>query len=1021
MRSDLSELAEQIVDGTSIDWNAVEAAAASPEVADRCRRLRVISRIADVHRVGLPPSVSPLPDPAGSAERGPGQSGTRWGNLQILEHIGGGTFGDVYRARAPRLDREVALKLLRNPERASASHEPEVVAEGRLLARVRHPNVAAVFGADRIDGRVGVWMELVDGHTLEDEIGATGPLNADAVIRIGVDLCRALSAVHAAGLLHRDIKAQNVLRDRRDGRIVLTDFSAGRDLLDPALGAGGLPRTLAGSPLYVAPELLNGGSASVRSDLYSLGVLLFRLATGSFPVTGDSLSAIAAAHRAGRRSVIADVRPDVPADLGRVIDRMLQADPAERFESAAGIEHALIEMRQPGSADVVVPRRRGWTAALAVLAAVAIGAVSIPTIGLWRVSRVDPAQSGLVLIIPFDNQTGESRFGGMLEQMLERELAQQGHVRSAPAARVEQTLKFMRKPAGVALTNDLARDLSLRDGDIRVVVTGQLQRLESSYSLSTTLVNPSDGAIVANFSRDLPATADLLRELRGEAARVRDALPAALASIPRIPSRLEKVTTSSLHALELYSRAATLLSGEGWLLINAMRSAAWQPEPPGTNRFASAEALLRQATVEDPSFASAWLLLAHAIFVQSRPVPEFLPLSERALELSRDVSSPERYFIQGVAHRHRTYAAPDANGNLDASARAFEALLALEPAHYWALLELAPVYRYLGRIDDAERVVLAAAAAHPDSLLFAVESAKVQLRRRNAAAVREIAARVLANPGADIETGSTTLVNAISWIRLWEVHDAWLDQDVTRTLAAVRRAEATWPHTKRFLWQIHLDAVYQGLGRFADATRVAASMPEIYRAFTLAHIAARREDREELRRLTEPDAKRFEVMHNRAGMLARSGWLETAEGVQQERRRRNMQMRWEELGYDLGSLRVAQGRYAEGLDLLMPFTRYGTWGNPNSPGVFEQSAIALRAIGDRAAATRILEDVGAKPAVAVNGRWGVFDWLGCRVVLSELYAESGRKADASRIAHQVRTLLSAADPGHPMLARIAGF
>ena len=169
-------------------------------------------------------------------------------------------------------------------------------------------------------------MELIDGHTLEDEIRENGPLSPDAVVRIGIDLCRALSAVHAAGLLHRDIKAQNVLRDRRDGRIVLTDFSAGRDLLDPVLAEGGLPRTLAGSPLYVAPELLTGGPASVRSDLYSLGVLLFRLTTAAFPVSGDLLSAIAASHRTGLRASVAEVRPDVPSGLAEVIDRMLQTD-----------------------------------------------------------------------------------------------------------------------------------------------------------------------------------------------------------------------------------------------------------------------------------------------------------------------------------------------------------------------------------------------------------------------------------------------------------------------------------------------------------------------------------------------------------------------------------------------------------------------------------------------------------------------------------------------------------------------
>src|SRR5918993_1640652 len=233
--ADLTDLAAAVADGSSIDWEAAESSARTEDDRDRVRRLRVLARIAAVYG-GDPITHAP---------------GTRWGGLQIAELIGRGTFGDVYRARDPRLDRDVALKLLRQPERPTATNTDtftDVIAEGRLLGRVRHPNIVAVFGADRIDGRVGVWMELVEGRTLEDESRERGPLSPEEVAQIGVEVCRALGAVHAAGLLHRDVKAQNVMREARAGRIVLMDFSAGRELGERETENATMPVSVVGSP-----------------------------------------------------------------------------------------------------------------------------------------------------------------------------------------------------------------------------------------------------------------------------------------------------------------------------------------------------------------------------------------------------------------------------------------------------------------------------------------------------------------------------------------------------------------------------------------------------------------------------------------------------------------------------------------------------------------------------------------------------------------------------------------------------
>ena len=168
------------------------------------------------------------------------------------------------------------------------------LAEARHLARVRHANVVVVHGADQDDDQVGIWMEYIDGQTLAAMVRAAGPMSAREATGIGIDLCRALSALHAAGLLHRDIKAQNVMREV-GGRIVLMDFS-GAQATDPGAGR----EVFSGTPLYMAPELFDGGAATAASDVYSLGVLLFFLLTGDGAGRRPDDGGVAGAHARGR-------------------------------------------------------------------------------------------------------------------------------------------------------------------------------------------------------------------------------------------------------------------------------------------------------------------------------------------------------------------------------------------------------------------------------------------------------------------------------------------------------------------------------------------------------------------------------------------------------------------------------------------------------------------------------------------------------------------------------------------------
>lgn len=259
-----------------------------------------------------------------------------WLHLGLREVLGRGTFGTVYRAHDIRLDREVALKLAAPHDAVSdpAGTVSAAILEGRKLARVRHPHVVTVYGAERGQGRDGIWMELVEGRTLHDLVADDGPLGEREAIGAGLDVARALSAVHAAGLVHRDVKAHNVMRET-GGRLVLMDLGSGVDH-----AAGGGPH-FTGTPLYMAPELFGDAPASVTTDVYAVGVLLYYLVSGEYPVDARSLEELTENHRAGRRVSLRERRGDLSTAFVQVVERALDPDPSRRIASAAALEREL--------------------------------------------------------------------------------------------------------------------------------------------------------------------------------------------------------------------------------------------------------------------------------------------------------------------------------------------------------------------------------------------------------------------------------------------------------------------------------------------------------------------------------------------------------------------------------------------------------------------------------------------------------------------------------------------------------
>ena len=251
--------------------------------------------------------------PAAAASRIPDQP-RLWGSFQLLQLLGRGGFGEVYRAWDPMLEREVALKLLLPRGLDPEQEFTTILAEARAMARVRHANIVPIYGVDRRDGRVGFWSEFVRGQTLNAFVAAQGAMDECAAALTGVALCEALAAVHAAGLLHRDIKPGNAMRDER-GRILLMDLGLSQNLL---AGSG-----WSGTPGYMAPEIAAGQAATVQGDLYSMGVLLRFLVTGSV-----SPSAL------------------IPPGLAFIVQQATEADPRKRYASAAQMGRELAGLAQ---------------------------------------------------------------------------------------------------------------------------------------------------------------------------------------------------------------------------------------------------------------------------------------------------------------------------------------------------------------------------------------------------------------------------------------------------------------------------------------------------------------------------------------------------------------------------------------------------------------------------------------------------------------------------------------------------
>jgi serine/threonine-protein kinase len=530
-------VAAAILDGSTIDWKIVDTASSG---ADRglIDELRLLAAVAELHR-GQPDR--PLLDaaPAGA-----------WGHLRLLERVGGGTFGDVYRAHDTRLQREVAVKFVRARGSGDAALAA-IIHEARLLARVRHPGIVTVYDAQQIGERVGLWMEYVRGRTLEQRLDEHGVCTPAEAIDVGIELCRAVAAVHDAGLIHRDIKTQNVMR-AEDGRLVLMDFGVGREVAD------GPVHGLAGTPLYLAPEILGGRPATVRTDVYSIGVLLFHVLTGSFPVQAALASELRRAHDRGDRQRLLDARRDVPPNLAAVIDRAVDPDADRRFATAAELGAALEAVRPR-------VRSRRWLIAAAagvllfagVAAATARGWITIG--GDDGRALLDPQQ--WILIGAFTGTTGDAEFDAALHQAVTSELEASSYVNVFPTAWVRERLAAMSHPVDARLDDTLGLDLSRREG-LAGFVTGSLDVRNGPYRIALRATHVPTGREIVTPVEERHSREEALQAALALGRGLRELLGESRTSIQMTSPPLAPVTSQSLDARRQFALGRALFDEE---------------------------------------------------------------------------------------------------------------------------------------------------------------------------------------------------------------------------------------------------------------------------------------------------------------------------------------------------------------------------------------------------------------------------------------------------------------------------
>ena len=549
--------------------------------------------------------------------------GQRLGVYELRSRIGAGGMGEIYAALDTRLGRDVAIKILPHAFSTDPERLRRFEREARILAALNHPHICTIYDIGQTDAshrQQFIVMEKLEGATLQGVIGA-GSLDQAAIIGVATQLADALGAAHAKGIIHRDIKPANIfLTERGDAKIL--DFGIAKLVshgdgpavashVSTELGSDVLsgPGAQLGTIPYMSPEQARGIELDARTDLFSLGVVIYEMATRTLPFRGETSAVIFDAILNRAPASVARLNPDVSPELERIITRLLEKDRACRYQTALDVRADLRRVERHTPSGRV------------------IGGVGSPPPPLAPVVTERDA----ILLSDFLNETGEPIFDGALRQALAVKLEESPYLNIVSDDRIHRTLRLMGRQPDERLTAAVSREICERQG-IKAMVTGSIVRLGRHYVVSLTAVNCQTGDSIARTQAEATGKERVLSALGTASTRLREKLGESLASIQRFNAPLEDVTTSSLEALKAFSIACSLRAA-------------------GKERESAPQ--LKHAIELDPNFAGAYLELGY-VYDSFGELTLMNQCFTDAYERRNRVTERERLEIAGHYHHQVT-------------------------------------------------------------------------------------------------------------------------------------------------------------------------------------------------------------------------------------------------------------------------------------------------------------------------------------------------------------------------------